>query len=113
VKRLELLLLLTACMFGGFAHAGDVQLIVGKVHRVIKNHIEVDAESSRTVIVAVDAATTYTNLKTKSSGRLQDLAPGDEIFIKAISKDRTNIAQEIKFIPAAARSNPTPQPKQP
>jgi hypothetical protein len=78
----------------------STRLVMGSVYRVVKNLIEVQEEGSGIAVIKVDAATTYLNSSTEKPAKLKDLAIGDQIVIKLLSKDGVDTAEEVKFVPA-------------
>jgi hypothetical protein len=78
-------------------------IVIGKVHRVVKNTIEINSDSGRVVLVKTDATTKYTNSRTEKPAEARDMAVGDEVVVKVISKDSGNVAEEIRFLPTGAR----------
>ncbi len=100
MKHLTLLLLMLTLGTPAFARAEGRRLVIGSVYRVIRNLIEVQEESSGLTVIKVDAATTYINSSTEKPAKLKDLAVGDQIVIKVVSKDGVDTAEEVKFVPA-------------
>ena len=100
MKCLTLLLLMLTLSTPAFSRAEGRRLVIGSVYRVVKNLIEVQEEGSGVTVIKVDAATTYVNSSTAKPAKLKDLAVGDPIVIKVVSKDGIDTAEEVKFVPA-------------
>jgi hypothetical protein len=99
MKRLTPLLLVLTLVAPAFGR-DSTRLVMGSVYRVVKNLIEVQEEGSGIAVIKVDAATTYLNSSTEKPAKLKDLAIGDQIVIKVVSKDGVDTAEEVKFVPA-------------
>jgi hypothetical protein len=100
MKCLTLLPLLLTLSAPAFTHAEGRKLVVGSVYRVVRNLIEVQQDSGGTAVIKADASTTYINSSTGKPAKLKDLAVGDQIVIKVVSKDGVDTAEEVKFVPA-------------
>jgi hypothetical protein len=61
-------------------------------------------------VIRVDSATTYINSSTDKPAKLKDIAAGDQIVIKVISKDGVDTAEQVKFVPALGNRNPGSKP---
>lgn len=83
--------------------APQANIVIGKVHRVVKNTIEINSDSGGVILVKTDAATKYTNSRTEKPAKKQDMAVGDEVVVKVISKNSGSVAEEIRFLPTGAR----------
>jgi hypothetical protein len=105
MKCFTLLLLVLTLSVGAFTHAEGRKLVVGSVYRVVKNLIEVQQDTGGTAVIKADAATTYINSSTGKPAKLKDLAVGDQIVIKVVSKDGVDTAEEVKFVPATGNKN--------
>jgi hypothetical protein len=100
MKRRMLPLLALLLATNGLAHAAGGKLVMGTVHRIVKNLIEVKEESDQIAVVLVDSSTTYINSSTEKPAKLKDLEAGDQIVIKVVSKDGVDTAEQVKFVPA-------------
>jgi hypothetical protein len=100
MKYLILPLLILTLSAPAFAGAQGRRLVIGSVYRVVRNLIEVQQETGGTAVIKADAATTYINSSTGKPAKLKDLAVGDPIVIKVVSKDGIDTAEEVKFVPA-------------
>jgi hypothetical protein len=80
--------------------ADDHKLVMGTLYKVVKNLIEVKEDSAGLTVIRIDADTKYTNSSTEKPAKLKDLAVGDQIVIKVVSKNGVDTAEEVKFVPA-------------
>lgn len=100
MKRAALLVLALSLATNSLAHPAGGKLVMGTVHRIVKNLIEVKEESDEIAVVVVDSSTTYIDSSTEKPAKLKDLQAGDQIVIKVVSKDGVDTAQQVKFVPA-------------
>jgi hypothetical protein len=100
IKRRTLLLLALLATINGVARAAGGKLVMGTVHRIVRNLIEVKEESDEIAVVVVDSSTTYIDSSTEKPAKLKDLEAGDQIVVKVVSKDGEDTAQQVKFVPA-------------
>ena len=100
IKRRTLLLLALLATINGVARAAGGKLVMGTVHRIVRNLIEVKEESDEIAVVVVDSSTTYIDSSTEKPAKLKDLEAGDQIVVKVVSKDGVDTAQQVKFVPA-------------
>ncbi len=110
MKCLILPLLLLTLSAPAFGRTEGRRLVLGSVYRVVRNLIEVQEEGGGITVIRVDAATTYINSSAEKSAKLKDLAVGDQIVIKVISKDGIDTAEEVKFVPAIGNKKAGIQP---
>jgi hypothetical protein len=111
MKCRTLLLLTLLLAANGLARAAGGKLVMGTVHRIVKNLIEVKEESDEIAVVVVDSSTTYVDSSTEKPARLKDLEVGDQIVIKVVSKDGVDTAQQVKFVPAFGSRKPSAHPQ--
>jgi hypothetical protein len=102
MKYLIPLLLTLTLSAPALTRAEGRRLVIGSVYRVVRNLIEVQEEGGGMAVIKADAATTYINSSTGKLAKLKDLAVGDQIVIKVVSKDGIDTAEEVKFVPATA-----------
>jgi len=100
MKHLIVPLLMLTLSAPSFARTEGRRLVIGSVYRVVRNLVEVQEEGGAITVIKVDAATTYINSSTEKPAKLKDLAVGDQIVIKVVSKDGIDTAEEVKFVPA-------------
>jgi hypothetical protein len=101
MKYLTFLLLMLSLSTSVLARAEGRKLVMGTVYRIIRNLIEVQEEGNSTAVIRVDASTSYINSSTGKPAKLKDLAVGDRIVIRVVSKDGIDTAEQVKFVPAA------------
>jgi len=111
MKRCTLLLLALLLATNSRTPAAGGKLVMGTVHRVVKNLIEVKQESDEIAVVVVDSSTTYTDSSTERPAKLKELEAGDQIVIRVVSKEGVDTAQQVKFVPTfgSRKTNPHPQ----
>jgi hypothetical protein len=106
---LLLLLVLSTSTFV-LARKEGRRLVIGSVYRIVRDLIEVKEEGADITVIRVDARTTYINSSTEKPARLKDIAAGDQIVIKVVSKDGVDTAEQVKFVPALGNRNPGSKP---
>jgi hypothetical protein len=106
---LLLLLVLSTSTFV-LARKEGRRLVIGSVYRIVRDLIEVKEEGADITVIRVDSATTYINSSTEKPARLKDIAAGDQIVIKVVSKDGVDTAEQVKFVPALGNRNPGSKP---
>jgi hypothetical protein len=98
--------LLILCVAGFAAgQAENRKLVIGSVFRVVKNLIEVKQEEGDIAVLHVAPATTYINSSTQAPAKLKDIAVGDQIVVKVITKDGVETADQVRFVPALRTRN--------
>jgi hypothetical protein len=100
MKYVTLFLLTLSLGLPALGRADSHKLVMGTVYRIVKNLIEVKEDSAGLAVVRIDAATKYINSSTEKPAKLKDLAIGDQIVIKVVTKDGVDTAEEVKFVPA-------------
>ena len=111
MKRRIVFLLCLLLAAKGLARAAGAKLVMGTVHRIVKNLIEVEEESNAIAVVVVDSSTTYVNSSIEKPAKLKDLEVGDQIVIKVVVKDGVDTAQQVKFVPAFGSRKPAAHPQ--
>ena len=89
---------------------GGKSLVLGRVHRIGRNYIEVEVQAKEIVAVKIDASTTYFDSSVNKPARPQDLEVGDQVAIRVVSKNGDSVAEQVKFVPSnGARKTKTLQ----
>jgi hypothetical protein len=99
-------------LFGsGIARADSGKgLVLGSVHRIGKNYVEVEVQAKEIVAVKINASTAYFDSSVNKPARPQDLGVGDQVAIRVVTKNGESVAEQIKFVPSnGARKTKTPQ----
>ena len=101
LKRLGCVTCMLLLVVPGLAGAnGGKRLVLGSVHRIGKNYVEVEVQAKEIVAVKIDASTTYFDSSVNRPARPQDLGVGDQVAIRVVSKNGESVAEQIKFVPS-------------
>jgi hypothetical protein len=111
LKRRIVLLLFLMLTANGLSQASGAKLVMGTVHRIVKNLIEVEEDSNELAVIVVDSSTTYINSSIEKPAKLKDLEVGDQVAIKVVVKDGVDTAQQVKFVPAFGTRKPSVHPQ--
>jgi hypothetical protein len=111
LKRRIVLLLSLLLAANGLTQATGAKLVMGTVHRIVKNLIEVEEESNEIAVTVVNSSTTYINSSIEKPARLKDLEVGDQVVVKVVVKDGVDTAQQVKFVPAFGTRKPSTHPQ--
>jgi hypothetical protein len=114
LKQLGYLVCMLLLVGPGIARAdGSKSLVLGSVHRIGKNYVEVEVQPKEIVAVKVDASTTYFDSGVSKPARPQDLGVGDQVAIRVVSKNGESVAEQIKFVPSNGprKTRPVPKPQ--
>ena len=110
MKYVTLVLVALSLSMSALARNEGRRLVIGSVYRIVRNLIEVKEEGADITVIRVDSATTYVNSSTEKPAKLKDIAAGDQIVIKVVSKDGVDTAEQVKFVPALGNRNPGSKP---
>jgi hypothetical protein len=110
MKYVALVLLVLLTGSSVVARSEGRRLVIGSVYRIVRNLIEVKEEGADITVIRVDSATTYVNSSTEKPAKLKDIAAGDQIVIKVVSKDGVDTAEQVKFVPALGNKSPGSKP---